>query len=116
MRSLAIAVLALGQGVQAAPLFEDRSSGLPHHVYGGGWEHFVGGGVAVFDCNDDGLPDLFAAGGENPASLMINTGDFRFVRGELADITAVTGAYPLDIDGDGILDLFVVRAGRNLAL
>ena len=30
--------------------------------------------------------------------------------------TSVTGAYPLDIDSDGLLDLVVLRAGKNLIL
>ena len=47
---------------------------VPSHVYAGGWEHFVGGGVASFDCNSDSFPDLYVAGGENPAQLMINDG------------------------------------------
>jgi len=89
------------------------------HIYAGGWEHFVGGGVAVLDCDDDGLPDLFAAGGENPAQLLRNRsergGALQF-DAVLTDITAVTGAWPLDIDGDGILDLAVMRAGANVLL
>ena len=31
-------------------------------------------------------------------------------------INAVTGAYPLDIDADGLMDLAVLRAGENLLL
>lgn len=117
MRGLvALGLLILGQGAVAAPLFEDHSSALPPHVYGGGWTHFVGGGLAVMDCNADGLPDLFAAGGENPAALFINEGSFRFRAGEIPDLTAVTGAYPLDIDGDGHQDLFVLRVGQNRVL
>jgi len=57
MRALAFALWALGAGGAAAgPVFQDLSDRLPPHVYSGGWEHFVGGGVAVFDCDDDGLP------------------------------------------------------------
>ena len=33
-----------------------------------------------------------------------------------AEITAVTGAYPLDIDSDGIIDLAVLRVGENVVL
>ncbi|MGH2452698.1 MAG: FG-GAP repeat domain-containing protein, partial [bacterium] len=42
-------------------------------------------------------------------------GALRFVlqEGALA-VEAVSGAYPLDIDGDGILDLAVLRVGENL--
>ena len=32
------------------------------------------------------------------------------------DLTAVTGAYPLDIDGDGVIDLVVLRVGENVLL
>ena len=97
----------------ADPVFEDRSNGLPAHIYDGGWEHFVGGGVAVFDCNGDDLPDIFAAGGENPAQLFINQGNFRFETAQIMPLTDVTGAYPLDINGDDYLDLFVMRVGPN---
>ena len=102
--------------VAADPVFEDRSTGLPAHIYGGGWEHFVGGGVAVFDCNGDTRPDLFAAGGANPAQLMINMGDFSFAQGPAPELLGVTGAYPLDVDADGAMDLFVLRVGQNQLL
>nr|WP_319250891.1 CRTAC1 family protein [uncultured Celeribacter sp.] len=107
---------ALDSGVR----FLDRSDALPDHSYTGGWEHFVGGGVAIFDCNNDALPDLFVAGGDSPASLMINRsapgGSLRFDRAPLFEITGVTGAYPIDIDNDGLLDLAVLRVGENLLL
>ena len=100
----------------AEPKYQDLSENLPTHVYGGGWEHFVGGGVAVFDCNSDGLPDIFAAGGENPASLIRNDGDFKFSTVVMSDVLGVTGAYPIDINADGYVDLFVMRAGENIVL
>ncbi len=91
----------------------------PAHVYDGGWEHFVGGGVAVFDCDGDELPELFVAGGENPAQLMRNfsetDGPVKFIA-QTPDILAVTGvigAYPLDINSDGFMDLVVLRVGEN---
>jgi len=106
--------------------FVDRSGALPGpaHVYGGGWEHFVGGGAAVFDCNGDGFPELLAAGGANPTSFYRNTtpapgADLAFARGRIAPldgVTGITGAYPLDIDGDGARDLAVLRVGANLFL
>jgi hypothetical protein len=107
---------------QATPLFVDRAGALPvEHVYDGGWHFFVGGGVAVLDCNDDGLPDLFVAGGENQATLFVNVtphprAPIAFRLAQMPELTHVTGAYPLDIDGDGILDLAVLRVGENLLL
>ncbi len=88
-------------------------------AYTGGWEHFVGGGVAVFDCDDNGYPDLYFAGGADPARLYRNTGDhggplrFAEIDDTALSVTAVTGAYPLDIDSDAVLDLAVLRVGEN---
>lgn len=122
----ALSGVALSSGAAPAlaadPVFIDRVDGLPvPHVYGGGWEHFVGGGVAVLDCNRDRKPDLFVAGGENPARLFINETDgpgapIRFREGTIAAMTGVTGAYPLDIDSDGWLDLAVLRVGPDRLL
>ncbi len=83
----------------------------------------MGGGVAAFDCNDDAMPDLAIAGAEAPLALYVNTGRagrppaFELAEGPLEEpLLAATGVYPLDFDGDGVLDLFVLRFGQNLAL
>ena len=34
----------------------------------------------------------------------------------MTDLAGVTGAYPIDFDGDGIVDLMVLRDGENVAL
>ena len=107
----------------APPHFVDEaaSSGL-EHAYTGEYPYVVGGGVATFDCDDDGYPDLYLAGGEAPAQLFRNVSErgralrFEPVPGESTDLDAVTGAYPLDIDGDGITDLAVLRLGENVIL
>ena len=93
-----------------------------HHVYDGDFTFFVGGGVAAFDCDDDGRPDLYFAGGTNPAALYRNEspvgGELRFVEmpDAATDLTSVVGAYPVDIDGDGHIDLAVLRYGENVLL
>jgi len=112
MKVLCVAMV-LAQPALAGPLFKDRSAALPAHSYVGGWEHFVGGGVAVFDCNADGLPDIFAAGGTADAKLIVNEGEFTFTDAPVPELTGVTGAYPIDINADGHLDLFVLRAGPD---
>ena len=96
--------------------FEDMSHRLATHVYDGGWEHFVGGGVAVFDCNNDDLPDIFASGGAAPASLYVNKGDFRFDHIVQSELNATVGAYPIRIDDDAHPDLFILRVGPNKIL
>ena len=121
------AVAATGPEPEPAPLVAPRyvevgAGEQIRHVYAGGFTFFVGGGVAVLDCDDDGLPDLYLAGGEQPASLLRNDSrpgtSVRFtpVPDPATDLVGVTGAYPLDIDGDGILDLVVLRVGENVVL
>jgi enediyne biosynthesis protein E4 len=119
-RCLAALTILAGAPALADPAFVERSSALPVvHVYDGEWEHYVGGGVAVLDCNADARPDLFVAGGDNPARLLINTteigGDITFADGGAFD-SRVTGAWPVDVDGDGWLDLAVLRVGANRLL
>ncbi len=45
---------------------EEASAAGIDHTYAGDFEFFVGGGVAAFDCDDDGRDDLFFAGGSEP--------------------------------------------------
>jgi len=105
------------------PRFVDdaAASGIDHS-YTGDFDYFVGGGVAAFDCNDDGRTDLYFAGGSSPAALYRNTStvggalEFEPVASSTTDLTSVTGAYPIDIDGDGRLDLVVLRHGANVVL
>jgi enediyne biosynthesis protein E4 len=100
---------------------ETTSSGLDH-TYTGDFPYSVGGGVAVLDCDDDGRPDLFIAGGSGPAALYRNEsavgGALQFTKtaDPASDLSDVTGAYPLDVDGDGTGDLMVLRNGENVAL
>ncbi len=119
--SLAAALLVAGTTAAAEPRFVNRAPELGiSHEYSGGWEHFVGGGVATFDCNNDGLPEVFAAGGSAPSLLLINAteqagADLRFAPWPVPALQApgITGAYPLEIDGDGVTDLVVLRVGEN---
>jgi hypothetical protein len=131
--ALAAGALALGAGAAFLPDLPESASPPPHyveessaagvdHVYDGGFEYFVGGGVGVFDCDDDGRPDMYFAGGENPAGLYRNVSDvggalaFEEVKAEGAGLTGVTGAYPIDIDSNGHTDLAVLRVGEDVLL
>ncbi|MGN6469891.1 MAG: CRTAC1 family protein [Rhizobiaceae bacterium] len=94
------------------------------HVYGGPWEFFVGGGAASLDCNGDRFPDLFVAGGKNPATLYVNHSEIggalhfeaKPIGVEPRDLVNVLGAYPIDIDNDGYRDLVLLRLGENIIL
>lgn len=106
-----------------APNFVDEAATAGvDHTYDGEFPFFVGGGVATFDCNDDALPDMYLAGGSKPAALYVNraevAGPLRFDRLEspTTDLEAVTGAYPIDLDSDGVLDLVVLRRGEKAML
>lgn len=116
------ALCTLGGPVVGAPLFQPVNPEIKHQ-YTGGWEHFVGGGVAIFDCNGDGFPELFLAGGESPSVLLKNQSstenpklNFKPDTPEALHLTGLTGAYPIDIDSDGNSDLVLLRAGENLLL
>jgi hypothetical protein len=105
------------------PRFVEETEGAGiDHVYDGEWEFFVGGGVAVFDCDADALPDLYLAGGSEPAGLYRNRSEvggtlaFTEIDDPATGLHSVTGAYPLDIDGDGVVDLAVLRRGENVLL
>ncbi len=96
---------------------ETASSGL-HAIYQGEWQYMVGGGAAVFDCNDDGFPDVFVAGGEGHAKFFENRskqgGKLKFMEKKSnINLKAVTGAYPLDVDSDGNMDLVILRVGES---
>lgn len=113
------AALARAETAVTVPHFEDetKTSGL-HSIYTGKWQYMVGGGAAVFDCNGDGLPEIYVAGGENASRLFINHskhgGALKFEETKSgAELKQVTGAYPVDIDSDGVMDLVVLRVGES---
>ena len=122
----AVTVGPLGAAwVHDAPRFveETATAGLVQ-TYDGRGDHAydTGAGVAVFDCDGDGRPDVYLPGGANPAALYRNEsatgGALRFARVASAttDLTAATGAYPIDVDSDGIADLVVLRNGASAVL
>lgn len=123
MRALVL-TLALAAPVCAEPMVptftEETASAAIDTAFEGDWEYMVGGGAATFDCSGDGFPELFLSGGAGPSALYLNRsplgGALAFKKTEAVSLDAVLGAYPLDIDSDGILDLVVLRLGENRLL
>ncbi|MGI8518705.1 MAG: CRTAC1 family protein [Acidimicrobiia bacterium] len=111
----------LPEAAYEPPRFVRETAGI-EHSYDGEFQYFVGGGVAVFDCDGNQKPDLFLAGGVNPSAVYRNEsptgGSLRFeqVAAPEAELEGVTGAYPIDVDSDGLADLAVLRAGENVML
>ena len=66
-----------------APRFVEEVGAIDHR-YAGDFQFFVGGGVAAFDCDDDGRSELFFAGGSEPAALYHNDSE----RGRRAPVHA----------------------------
>ncbi|MCB1020901.1 MAG: CRTAC1 family protein, partial [Acidobacteria bacterium] len=77
----------------------------------------MAGGLAVFDADGDGLPDIFFTNGD-ANRFYRNLGGFRFEdeteKAGLAGEGFSIGAAAADYDNDGDVDLFVAGVNRNL--
>jgi enediyne biosynthesis protein E4 len=83
--------------------------------------YYNGGGVGVGDFNNDGKLDIFFAANQSPNKLFLNQGGLLF-----KDVTAEakipydsawsTGVSVIDINNDGLLDIYICRVDNHQAL
>ncbi|MEO6961329.1 MAG: VCBS repeat-containing protein [Puia sp.] len=125
-------LLAAGPVISQAPLFQLKSPKDTHIKFGNdlresedrnvlGYEYFYnGGGVAVGDINNDGLEDIFFTSNMGENKLYLNLGHLQFKDITLEACKGLegrkggwkTGVTMADVNGDGLLDIYVCYSGK----
>ncbi len=98
-------------------LNDTDSPGILNYLY-----FYNGGGVAIGDINNDGLPDIFFTSNKKGGNkLYLNKGNYQFE--DITDKAGVggtadwsTGVTMADVNNDGYLDIYVCTVAGKLGL
>ncbi|WP_299762627.1 VCBS repeat-containing protein [uncultured Dokdonia sp.] len=82
---------------------------------------YNGGGTAIADFNNDGLDDIYFTANQQADHLYINKGSLQFQNttsqsGIRNDIGWTTGITTVDINNDGLLDIYISKVDGHLNL
>ena len=127
--ALGVTLFACNPAVKETPLFEaltaeqtgiqfenklhpNEQFNMFHYMY-----YYNGAGVATGDFNNDGKADIFFASNEGDNQLYLNKGNLKFEEvGKQAQIPQDsawnTGVSVVDINNDGLLDIYICRLGN----
>lgn len=99
-------------GIDFINKIEDQDSlNIIQYLY-----YYNGGGVAIGDINNDGLSDIYFSSNQYSNRLYLNKGNFQFE--DITEMAGVggtgnwsTGVSMIDINADGLLDIYVCQVG-----
>jgi len=95
-------------------LIEDKDHSIINYIY-----FYNGGGVSAGDINNDGLQDLYFVSNQGENKLYLNKGNLTFEdvtkKANVAGSSSwSTGSTMVDINGDGLLDIYVCAVSELL--
>ena len=127
--ALSVLLFACNQPIKETPLFEaltaeqtgiqfenklhpNEQFNMFHYMY-----YYNGAGVGTGDFNNDGQADIFFASNEGDNQLYLNKGKLQFTEVSKEaqipqDSAWNTGVSVVDINNDGLLDIYICRLGN----